>query len=586
MRERDFDYIKLRDHALGQVDTCIQSEYAGSLIPSVEISKVRSGKYEVGYKLTLAEGRTLNVFFDTSFPYSPPQIFLPDTDKVLVWPHVEYDGRLCVLSQTSSIDPAQPVEVLKFYLDEALKLIESCSTGENHNHFKDEFVSYWQIVVDAHAPAFVSVVKPNGGTRNIKVWRAQKSGSPFRYFGENVGDLSNWLDNSFGPKVENPRKFKDALLVVYEDAPYPSGYPKTAEDVINILISQNLLSEFQHLFYDAKESMDILIAVKTTIGTGFAGLTLSKLDLEKAQKGFRPGKIPEARKRHFANSRTRKALPASVERADGNWVHGRDQDKNFEELEKCTVAIIGCGALGGSMAHILAQSGIGNFVLVDGQILGRENTCRHPLGASHSGQYKASAMGSFLRKEFPHISNIKMYNRIFTPQDNEIITEISKANLIISATGEWSSMCSLADVSRSFEVQLQTTWLEPKAVAAHSVITNDIGACLRCGFSTNGVPIDPVSYWPDESHWNNVPACGGVFSPFGSADLSIAAGQMSLASIDALLHEPIVSRHIVWSMNHNRIEEFGGMITECWSELVGSLWSGEWEQSKKCQSCQ
>lgn len=57
-----------------------------------------------------------------------------------------------------------------------------------------------------------------------------------------------------------------------------------------------------------------------------------------------------------------------------------------------TVFILGCGSVGSLVALQLAKSGVGNFLLVDNDIVEYHNLCRHQCGISDVGRYKTDAL--------------------------------------------------------------------------------------------------------------------------------------------------------------------------------------------------
>ena len=54
--------------------------------------------------------------------------------------------------------------------------------------------------------------------------------------------------------------------------------------------------------------------------------------------------------------------------------------------------IIGCGSVGSLVALELARAGVGRFFLIDMDILGYHNICRHQCGVQDVGKYKTSAV--------------------------------------------------------------------------------------------------------------------------------------------------------------------------------------------------
>ena len=60
-------------------------------------------------------------------------------------------------------------------------------------------------------------------------------------------------------------------------------------------------------------------------------------------------------------------------------------------LEKGAI-FIGCGSVGSLVALELAKSGVGRFFLIDSDILGYHNLCRHQCGMYDVGRYKTEAL--------------------------------------------------------------------------------------------------------------------------------------------------------------------------------------------------
>ena len=54
--------------------------------------------------------------------------------------------------------------------------------------------------------------------------------------------------------------------------------------------------------------------------------------------------------------------------------------------------IVGCGSVGSLVALELARAGVGRFFLIDSDILGYHNICRHQCGIQDVGKYKTTAV--------------------------------------------------------------------------------------------------------------------------------------------------------------------------------------------------
>jgi len=78
-----------------------------------------------------------------------------------------------------------------------------------------------------------------------------------------------------------------------------------------------------------------------------------------------------------------------------------------DQMKQKQVLIIGCGSGGSYIAVQLAKAGIGEMILVDGDVFGYQNICRHQCGVSDVGKPKVDAV-----KE--RIININPYCKVHT----------------------------------------------------------------------------------------------------------------------------------------------------------------------------
>ncbi|HLU11353.1 MAG TPA: ThiF family adenylyltransferase, partial [Oceanobacillus sp.] len=66
--------------------------------------------------------------------------------------------------------------------------------------------------------------------------------------------------------------------------------------------------------------------------------------------------------------------------------------RNLELLAQKRVGVVGLGSGGGFVALSLAMSGVGNFVLIDNDLLDASNVVRHVADNRYVGQPKAEAV--------------------------------------------------------------------------------------------------------------------------------------------------------------------------------------------------
>ena len=71
-------------------------------------------------------------------------------------------------------------------------------------------------------------------------------------------------------------------------------------------------------------------------------------------------------------------------------------DKNHSDLATRKVAIVGCGSMGSKIATTLARSGVGEFILVDDDILLPENLVRNDLDWREVALHKVDGLADKL----------------------------------------------------------------------------------------------------------------------------------------------------------------------------------------------
>jgi hypothetical protein len=106
-------------------------------------------------------------------------------------------------------------------------------------------------------------------------------------------------------------------------------------------------------------------------------------------------------------------------------------------------------------------------------------------------------------------------------------------DLLISTTGDWNSDEALSDLLRGTRIRLPPIlcgWLEPHATAAHALLLEASGSCLRCGFTPDGRVTRPVTAWPASKEPEG--ACAAPYSPYGAVDLGMAQSVVAQLALD------------------------------------------------------
>ncbi len=101
-----------------------------------------------------------------------------------------------------------------------------------------------------------------------------------------------------------------------------------------------------------------------------------------------------------------------------------------ECLKEKTVAIFGIGGVGGYVAESLARSGIGNFKLIDNDVVSLNNINRQIIALSNTvGQYKTKVMEERIKNINPN-ANVVTYEMFYLP-DNADAVDLSDCDYIV-----------------------------------------------------------------------------------------------------------------------------------------------------------
>ena len=585
-----------RQSALNDLDRYMCGPKGGMRLLTEDLEQYKGRSVTHGWRIPSSDTQpiALDVVVDGNFPYSAPRVALPEKGPggPLEWPHVESDGVLCLFPDQATIPSRYPVNVTETVLDEALELVKDCRNGDITDDFRDEFLSYWNIETDKNAPLFISMIAPNGPSRQVIVWHSKG----MYVCADNRDTLDGWLTRPRGKKPNNDSMFQKGVLVWLPQPMIPSEYPSNATDVNSLVkrYAPDALKLLHEGVATNPKSLDVIFGTSTEHGICFAAVRLLRPSDKEIMKGFRLGNIAKdvLISRYLGTSKT---MRSKVYRADHNWIHGRDQDVRQNNLKKSRVLVLGCGAIGGSVARLLAQSGINNLTIVDYQSFDWPNVSRHILGASAFQKNKAIELAETLQHDFPHLTGIEGHQVKFDLSATDLINSLPSFDLIISATGRWEADTLLNDLQRS-QVDIPPVvyaWLEPHATVAHALMIpqSSDSACLCCGFKESGVPLLPVVNWPDDEPLNQEPACGAVFSSFGPVELTWAHALVSEIALGTLMQSIVNPTCHTWIGQRNTVENSGGCWNPEWCDLIGYPGQGgivvrrEWKRSPDCPVC-
>lgn len=213
-----------------------------------------------------------------------------------------------------------------------------------------------------------------------------------------------------------------------------------------------------------------------------------------------------------------------------------------ERLQASAVAIIGCGALGATLANNLCRAGIGRLVIADRDYIELNNLQRQILFDEDDITRrlpKAIAAAEKLRRINSDVSVKALVEDINADGIEALVGDV---DLVLDATDNFETRYLLNDVC----IKYNRPWIYSAVIASYGVTMNILPGdtpCLRCIF-------------PDMPQPGTTPTCdtAGVLNGIVGAITGVA----STEALKILLKDEKVSRAMfwmdVWENTSERIE--------------------------------
>jgi molybdopterin/thiamine biosynthesis adenylyltransferase len=527
-----------------------------------------------GWRLPLRgpRGGDLHLLLDPDFPYSLPRFALGRRTDLLRAPHIETKGRLCLAGDGGRADTLDPVAVVAYSYGEALALIDEDEAGGNRDDYAIDFDAYWRrdVTDPLTLRTWLTAERPS---RLVSAWHGQG----FYFIAENASDARTWLTNRYG--ADGTRTFNDAALIWLDRLPEPESYPGSTGEARGLIEagSADGVAIFDRLMATMADRAAVVLIGRTATGDIVqAGLvaedpnwanTGTKAPKPSVTRGFRPGRVPA---RILALRRPSRRL--EVQRTDA-WL-GRMRAGEGVRLAAKRVAVLGCGSLGGGVAKLLLQSGVGRMILVDPDTFAWVNVGRHELGSDSAEQNKATALVERFRPMYPHARELRAEPTSWQALLRRNPEVFQDCDLILSLIGDWNAESALNDLQRSGMDEIRAPilygWLEEQAGAAHALAIGPTGACLRCGFGPTGTIHVPATAWPRHAS----AGCGGPTSIYGAVDLAPAQSLVASLAIDLLLERASPAVRRAWLAPQPTLAHGGGRWHPGWVEHYGDPLQG------------
>jgi hypothetical protein len=437
------------------------------------IGKTDDGWFRLHGQLTPPQadkGCPCEVQLDPTF-FELPRIRLLEIPHELpaVAPHLGADGGLCYIAKGAVVlDIYDPVGQSIACLQRATVVFGQILKGEMVEDLAEEFFAYWQ-----GALCFVDMQGADQGRQSCIV--AQANGSPLWFITDNEDRTTEKL-KSLGYQVTDQTVLTYRVKTGAQPRPLTRQWPPRT--VADILAWQSTLDprcrRKIHKYIkegEKKKTNGALIVIESPVMTyGFAVLY-------ERQHSVKKSKLASRKDLSFGL----KVMPISMVRIDDRYLAQRNIPKS-KTLAGKSMAIVGCGTIGGYLSDMLVKAGAGTcggkLTLVDFDRLFPQNIGRHRLGFPHLLLNKAEAMAKELKRLAPGAEIRALPVDVRQAQLGEL-------DLIIDATGEESLghwLCGHYPPP----MPMLSVWIEGPGTAVRALLRTNVScACFRCLWHSN-----------------------------------------------------------------------------------------------------
>lgn len=223
-------------------------------------------------------------------------------------------------------------------------------------------------------------------------------------------------------------------------------------------------------------------------------------------------------------------------RSEERWL----RQPKMRELEQRRVGVVGSGALGSPTGTWLARAGVGDFVLVDHDIVTVGNRVRHELDLTDVGRAKVRGLAARIKRINPE-ANITMHQGRFgatsQAEDDAIFESLAGCDLIVNATANVAAGYHVAAAGREAGRPVLHTWVGAGAWGGRVLLQTSGSGCPLClahhqedgDLQIPELPEDPALEEVAERGCANVTFTGPGF------ELSATAAAATRAAVGLLL---------------------------------------------------
>ncbi|HEX8348828.1 MAG TPA: ThiF family adenylyltransferase, partial [Hymenobacter sp.] len=479
---------------------------------------------------------TLQVGLTRDFPSALPLVRLAPWDVLGMLPHVSTgNGIVCYQdSEGLLLNKEMPAELVWWAVEQALAELTKGVRGENKADFTEEFEASWAQLT--RKGTLRNVVDPPTHPNELGViWRSGTEA----YLTDSDQQVASFLQfKNIGTYTRQRATFLPLPVGSYIQPPRPDRPFWSAADLRQWAAPAiEALSEKEHraLLESSKSQNGVVVLALARPSQGVALLAV-RYQSPTGQHPLLPG--VEA-----------KLWPLHVARWEPSYLVPRGGGQ--VSLREKHVLLVGCGAVGGHLAHDLVRSGVLRLTLVDADTHSVENTFRHVLGIAHKTAPKAEALRDELRAKYPYLMVEAVASNI-EPACRTGKVKLAAFDLVVAATGNPTAELWLNEHLHSLPAAPPAlfTWLEAYGIGGHALLTQPgQPGCLQCLYTDPEQPqlVNRAAFAASGQLFSmSLAGCSARHTPYGSLDATRTAEVAARLALQVLTDREKKAPLISW----------------------------------------
>ncbi|WP_373514046.1 ThiF family adenylyltransferase [Persicitalea sp.] len=476
------------------------------------------------------------------FPLEVPSVYLSREDCARTGhlPHVNAKGNVCAFdSDNVTLNPDEPLEIVRICLVESKRTIEKELRECKSSSFQEEFIAYWEGIYNKRDKVVKGLSMLSGDLLPVRAPTLAILHEPAGSFeiilhddGEDATKFKHFLS-------ERNRRFHEFKTFYIGDVAGITP-PFYLTNLAAIQFIEQHAPAQTGAFEDYINSSKKPVVIFSTVVGGnrlFFGWIHRSV---KQRDGFRQGK-PKTSVAMRSFGSTQGVHRLKFESLTQKRLSLRTDGKI--RLDTLSLALVGLGSIGSHLLHFLASLPVGEFRLVDTDVLKIENINRHLLGFEYVGVRKAHALQDFLIRQDP-IRSVRISTDTVVKIVDKHPEYFNECDAVFIAIGKTSIEGYLVDSLRGGVLRkpLFILWVEPFMVAGHLIYvpaesTLDYKKLFKDGLYV-GNAIEAVEYGKESNQMLMKEAgCQSAYIPYGQEYVTLFLSRLYI-EIRQLIRQP------------------------------------------------